>query len=41
MYVFYIHWNEIYLLSFLCDVYNEVHEMTKWNAMKCNDENDD
>ena len=26
MYLVYIHWNEIYLLSFLCDFHNEVYE---------------
>ena len=26
MYFFYVHWNDIYSLSFLCDVYNEVYE---------------
>ena len=26
MYLVYIYWCEIYLLSFLCDVCNEVHE---------------
>ena len=30
MYLVYVHWNEIYSLSFLCDVCNEVHEHVQW-----------
>ena len=30
MYLIYVHWNEIYLLSFLCDICNEVYKHMQW-----------
>ena len=26
MYLVYVHWNEIYALLFLCDIFNEVYK---------------
>ena len=30
MYFIYVNWNEIYSLSILCDVYNEVQDHMQW-----------
>ena len=30
MYLVYVHWNEIYSLSFLCDIFNEFYEHVQW-----------
>ena len=30
MYLVDVHWNEIHLLSFMCDVCNEVHDNMQW-----------